>query len=120
MTIMATKESSDSRGNQIGSALAFRDESLQTRPEWGTITFKKAADNFNRIFEILVHLSRLPLGYLTDSAVSQMQSCVTPTAEVLGRIDQFHIEQQTPAHVRDNLVGELHGQADQFYQHASC
>lgn len=116
---MATKESSESLRSQIGSALAFRDKSLQTRPEWGTITFDKAADDFKRVFEILAHLSVLPLEYLTDAAVSQIQSCVTSTAEVLGRIDQFKIEQQTPTQVRDNLVNELHSQADQLYHHAS-
>ena len=98
---MATKESSESLRNQIGNALAFRDKNLQTRPDWGTITFDKAADDFKRVFEILAHLSVLPLEYLTDSAVSQIQSCVTSTAEVLGRIDQFKIEQQTPTQVRE-------------------
>ena len=56
---MATKESSESLRSQIGSALAFRDKSLQTRPEWGTINFDKAADDFKRVFEILAHLRKV-------------------------------------------------------------
>lgn len=116
---MATKEATESLRTSIGAVLAFRERSLENRASWGSITFEKAADDFKRIFEILAHLSVLPLEYLTDSAISQIQSSVNSTGEVLSRIDKFNIEQQTPTGVRDGLVQELHGQADQLYHHAS-
>ena len=116
---MATKEATDSLRIAIGTALEFRERSLQSRAGWGSITFEKGADDFKRIFEILAQLSVLPLEYLTDSAISQIQSSVTTTAEVFSRIDKFNIEQQTPTQVRDQLVQELHAQADQLYHHAS-
>lgn len=116
---MAAKEATDSLHKSIGTALAFREKSLERRAGWGSITFEKGADDLKRIFEILAHLSLLPLEYLTDSAISQIQSSANSTADVLDRIDKFNIEQQTPTQVRDALVQELHGQADQLYHHAS-
>ena len=68
---MATKEATDSLRTSIGTALAFRDQSLDHRASWGSINFEKGIDDFKRIFEILTHLSLLPLEYLTDSAISQ-------------------------------------------------
>ena len=116
---MAAKEATDPLRKSMGTALEFRERSLQSRAGWGSITFEKGADDFKRIFEILAHLSILPLEYLTDSAISQIQSSVTSTADVFSRIDKFNIEQQTPTQVRDGLLQELHGQADQLYHHAS-
>ena len=116
---MANKEATESLRKSIGSALEFRERSLQTRAIWGSITFEKGADDFKRIFEILAHLSVLPLEYLTDSAISQIHSSVTATTVVFSRIDEFNIEQETPTAIRDQLVQELHGQADQLYHHAS-
>lgn len=116
---MATKEATDSIRTSIGTALAFRDQSLDHRASWGSINFEKGIDDFKRIFEILTHLSLLPLEYLTDSAISQIHTSVNSSADVFARIDKFNIEQQTPTQVRDGLVQELHGQADQLYHHAS-
>lgn len=116
---MATQQAADSLRTEIGKALAFREKKLESRSEWGSITFEKAAQDFKRIFELLAHLSVLPLEYLTDSAVSQIQSEATQVAELFGRVDKFNIEQQTPTQVRDALVSEVHGRADQLYTIAS-
>ena len=57
--------------------------------------------------------------YLTDSAVTQIQSETKQTSEVFARVDKFNIEQQTPTQTRDSLVTEIHGRADQLYTIAS-
>ena len=64
-------------------------------------------------------LSVLPLEYLTDSAVTQIQSEATQVAEVFSRVDSFNIEQQTPTQTRDNIVAEVHDRADKLYTVAS-
>jgi hypothetical protein len=117
---MATEQATQALRTSITEALAFREKSLESRAQWGSISFEKASSDFKRIFEILAHLSILPLEYLPDTAISQIQSSITSTSEVFIRIDQFNIEQQqTPTGVRDSLVSEIHAQADQLYHHAS-
>lgn len=116
---MATQEAAETLRTEIGKALAFREQQLESRSEWGSITFEKAAADFKRIFELLAHLSVLPLEYLTDSAVAQIQSEATQVSELFGRVNSFNIEQQTPTQTRDNLVNEVHGRADQLYTIAS-
>jgi hypothetical protein len=116
---MATKDATDALRTKIEGALAYRERSLEARAVWGSITFEKGTEDFKRIFEILAHLSVLPLEYLTDSAVSQIQGSVVSTTDVFSQIDKFNIEQQQPTQVRDNLINNLHAQADQLYHHAS-
>jgi hypothetical protein len=116
---LATQQAAESLRTEIGMALAFREKKLESRSEWGSITFEKAVQDFKRIFELLAHLSVLPLEYLTDSAVSQIQSEATEVAKLFGRVDEFNIEQQTPTQVRDVLVSEVHSRADQLYTIAS-
>lgn len=116
---MATQQAAQALRDQIEKALLFREKRLETRSEWGSITFEKASPDLKRIFEILAHLSVLPLDYLTDSAVSQIQAEVTQVAEVFDRVDAFNIEQQTPTQIRDAMVSEMHGRADQLYTAAS-
>lgn len=116
---MATQQAAEALRAEIGKALAFREKKLESRLEWGSITFEKASPDFRRVFELLSHLSVLPLEYLTDTAVSQIQSEATQVAEVFGRVDKFNIEQSSPTQTRDNLVNEVHGRADQLYTIAS-
>lgn len=116
---MATQQAAKALKDQIEIAIAFREKSLESRSEWGSITFEKASADFERVFEILAHLSVLPLEYLTDSAVSQIQSECSQVAELFGRVNAFNIEQQTPTQTRDAMVNEIHGRADQLYTVAS-
>lgn len=116
---MATQEAAKTLREKIGGALAFREKSLESRSQWGSISFEKASSDFRRIFEILDHLSVLPLDYLTDSAVAQIQSEVDQVVTLYTRIDQFNIEQQAPIQVRDQLVQEVHSRADQLYSVSS-
>lgn len=116
---MATQQAAETLRTEIGKALSFREQRLETRSEWGSITFEKAAPDFKRVFELLAHLSVLPLEYLTDSAVAQIQSEATQVSELYSRVNGFNIEQQTPTQTRDTLVTEIHGRADQLYTIAS-
>ena len=116
---MATEQATEALRKSITDALVFREKSLESRSQWGSISFDKASSDFKRVFEILAHLSVLPLEYLTDTAISQIQSSITSTSEVFVRVDGFNIEQQTPTAIRDGLVSEIHAQADLLYQHAS-
>ena len=117
--ILATQQAAEALRTEIGAALAFRERKLESRSEWGSITFEKATPDFKRVFELLAHLSVLPLEYLTDSALAQIQSEAKEVAALFERVDKFNIEQSTPTHTRDNLVSEIHGRADQLYTVAS-
>lgn len=112
---MATPESAKALRDKIGTALAFREKSLESRSQWGSISFEKASPDLRRVFELLSHLSVLPLEYLTDTAITQIQSEVDQATSLFNRIDGFNIEQQTPTQVRDQLVSEVHSRADQLY-----
>lgn len=116
---MASSDNAKPLLDAIGGALAFRDRSLESRSQWGSISFERASPDFRRIFEILAHLSVLPLEYLTDAAITQIQSEVVQVVELFGQIDKFNIEQQTPTQVRDQLVQAVHLRADQLYSVAS-
>ena len=111
---MATHETAEARRAEIGKALTFRESRRESRSEWGSSTFEKAEQDVKRVFELLAHLSVLPMEYLTDSAVTQIQSETKQTSEVFARVDKFNIEQQTPTQTRDSLVTEIHGRADQL------
>ena len=56
---------------KIKDALAFNKEGLETRTKWGSITFEKAAPDFQKIFTILNHLALLPVEHLPDTTISQ-------------------------------------------------
>lgn len=112
---MATQEAAQALRDNIGKALTFREKNLEVRSAWGSITFEKAAADFRRIFEILSHLSVLPVENLTDPTTAQIQTETIQCASLFGRIDSFNIEQQTPTQIRDTLVTETHGRADQLY-----
>lgn len=116
---MATQEGAKALRDQIAEALAFSEKSLESRSEWGSITFEKASADLKRIFEILAHLGVLPLEYLTDSALAQIQGETTQMVELFGRVHSFNIEQATPTQTRDSLVTEIHSRADQLYTVAS-
>jgi hypothetical protein len=116
---LATQQAAEALRAEIGNALAFRERKLESRSEWGSITFEKATADFKRVFELLAHLSVLPLEYLTDSAVAQIQSEATQVTELFGRVDKFNIEQSTPTQTRDSFVVEIHSRADQLYTFAS-
>lgn len=87
---MATQEAAENLRAMISKSLAFREQKLESRSEWGSITFEKAAADFKRIFELLAHLSVLPLEYLTDSAVAQIQSEASQVSELFGRVNSLN------------------------------
>jgi hypothetical protein len=91
---MATEQAAKGLRDKITVALAFREKSLESRAQWGSITFERAAPDFRRVFEILAHLSVLPIEYLTDVAVQQIQNAIDQVVAIFTRIDQFNIEQQ--------------------------
>lgn len=112
---MATEDAVKTFCEKVSEGLAFREKSLESRSEWGSITFKKASPDMKRIFEILAHLSVLPVEYLTDAAVPQIQSEIDHVITIFDRIDKFNIEQQNPTQIRDQIINEIHARTDQLY-----
>lgn len=112
---MATEDAVKTFREKVSEGLAFREKSLESRSEWGSITFKKASPDMKRIFEILAHLSVLPVEYLTDAAVPQIQSEIDHVITIFDRIDKFNIEQQNPTQIRDQIINEIHARTDQLY-----
>lgn len=116
---MATEQEVQTLQESLVSALAFREKSLESRAEWGSIKFEKASQDFGRIFQVLTHLSVLPVEYLTDAAISQIRGEIDAVIKLFEQINQFNIEQSNASQVRDSLVGQVHSRADQLYTVAS-
>ena len=112
---MATDEDTKPLIDSIEKALGLREENLISRNQWGSITFQNAENDLERIFTILSHLKLLPLEYLTDAAITQINQQLTEVIKHLEAVNDFSLEQSNPTQVRDSLVDGIHQQADQFY-----
>ena len=99
----------------IEATLKFEIDNIVSRTEWGSINFEDAREDLNRIFAIINHLNILPLEYLTDAAVKQINQALNQVNDVLKRLDEFSLDQGTPTQIRDVLINDIHGQADNFY-----
>ncbi|MCL4681356.1 MAG: hypothetical protein KJZ92_08780 [Rhodocyclaceae bacterium] len=116
---MATEQEVKTLMESLVSALAFREKSLESRAEWGSIKFEKASQDFGRIFQVLTHLSVLPVEYLTDAAISQIRGEIDAVIKLFEQINQFNIEQGNATQLRDSLITQVHSRADQLYTVAS-
>jgi hypothetical protein len=103
----------------IKLTLQFKNKSLVSNPEWGTITFRNAEHDLQRIFSMLGYLDILPLEYLTDDAARQIKDQVDGSRPHLDKIEKFTIEQPNAPATRDTLVTQIHQAADKLYTVAS-
>lgn len=99
----------------IVATLKFEIDNIVSRTEWGSINFEDAREDLDRIFAIITHLNLLPLEYLTDAAVKQINQALNQVNEVLKRLNEFSLDEGTPTQIRDALVNDIHAQADNFY-----
>lgn len=76
---MADNQVTGQLSNAIKETLEFKNKSLVSRSEWGTIKFSNAEHDLQRIFSLLSYLAILPLEYLTDQAASQIKSEIDKT-----------------------------------------
>lgn len=116
---MATKEQTEPLRKAIEECLGYGQGDLIERASWGSIRFDSAQDDLDRIFSIVKHLSVLPIDQLTDAASSDIKSKLDQVNEQLKTINTFSLEQQNPTQARNNIVGQIHSVADQFYTSAS-
>ncbi|MDN7134915.1 hypothetical protein [Pseudidiomarina terrestris] len=112
---MAKEETVAPLNETIQRTLEFKTDELVTRNDWGSINFEDAREDLDRIFAIIKHLDILPLEYLTDQAVKQIHQALNQVNEVLKNLNNFSLDQGTPVQIRDQLVHEIHNQADNFY-----
>jgi uncharacterized protein YicC (UPF0701 family) len=103
----------------VKQTLEFKNKSLVSKAEWGTITFKNAQHDLQRIFSLLGYLDILPLEYLTDQAAKQIKNEVDKSRPHLDQIEKFTIEQPNAPVTRDTLVSQIHQTADSLYTAAS-
>jgi hypothetical protein len=112
---VANNQVIDQLSNNIEKILKYKDKSLVSRAEWGTIKFTNAEQDLKRIFSALSYLSILPLESLTDQAANQINNEINQTIPHLDQIDKFSIEQPNATQVRDGLITNIHQSADRFY-----
>lgn len=112
---MANEETVAPLEETIKTTLEFEIENLVSRTDWGSINFEDAREDLDRIFAIINHLNILPLDYLTDQAVKQIHLALNQVNEVLEKLNGFSLDQGTPTQIRDQLIKEVHQQADNFY-----
>ncbi len=112
---MAKKEIIEPLKKLLEECLEYEIDNLVSRTDWGSINFEGAREDMERIFAINNHLNILPLTYLTDQAVQQIQQALTGAKDVIGELDNFNLSKGTPTQVRDDLVNRLHTQSDNFY-----
>lgn len=116
---MAETELVGQLSKAVKQTLEFKNKSLVSKPEWGTITFNNAQHDLQRIFSLLGYLDILPLEYLTDQAAKQIKSEVDNSRPPLDQIEKFTIEQPNAPGTRDELVSQIHQTADSLYTAAS-
>lgn len=112
---MAKEETVAPLHKVIQATLEFKVDDLVTRTDWGSINFEDAREDLDRIFAIINHLNILPLDYLTDQAVKQIHQALNQANEVLKKLNDFSLDQGTPTQIRNQLINEIHSQADNFY-----
>jgi len=117
---MANVQLTEQLSGSIKQTLSFKNNSLVSRPEWGTINFTNAEQDLERIFSLLNYLSVLPLEYLTDQSTNQIKSQIDQTRPHLEQIDKFNIEQPNPTQTRDELITKIHQAADNLYTNAAA
>lgn len=112
---MAKEENVAPLNEAIATTLKFKIDNLVSRTDWGSINFEDAREDLDRIFAIINHLNILPLDYLTDQAVKQIHQALNQVNEVLKRLNEFSLDEGTPTQIRDQLINDIHAQADNFY-----
>lgn len=117
---MANVQLTEQLSGSIKQTLSVKNNSLVSRPEWGTINFTNAEQDLERIFLLLNYLSVLPLEYLTDQSTNQIKSQIDQTRPHLEQIDKFNIEQPNPTQTRDELITKIHQAADNLYTNAAA
>ncbi len=117
---MADNQVTGQLSDVIKQTLEFKDKSLVSRSEWGTIKFSNAEHDLQRIFSLLNYLAVLPLEYLTDQAANQIKKEINQTRPHLEQIDKFTIEQPNAPQTRDGLITQIHQAADRLYTVASA
>ena len=105
--------------NEIRAVLVHDRESLIRRPKWGEISFEPAKRDIDRVFDLLQYLDVLPLEYIPDGIISQIINAILSTKTQIERIDKFNIQESNPGAVKNDLVAQIHTQADGLYTCAS-
>lgn len=116
---MADNQTTSQLSESIKQTLEFKNKSLVSRSEWGTIKFSNAEHDLQRIFSLLSYLDVLPLEHLTDQAAKQIKQDIDQTRPHLEQIDDFSIEQVNAPQTRDGLINQIHQSADKLYTSAS-
>lgn len=116
---MADTQLTNQISDSIKQTLEFKNKSLVSRPEWGTIKFINAEQDLERIFSLLSYLSILPLEYLTDQATKDIKNQIDQTKPRIEQIDKFNIEQPNATQTRDSLITQIHQSADSLYTAAA-
>lgn len=101
---------------EIDAILAYKSKELISRPEWGTINFKNAETDINRIISILEIIRVLPMDYLTDNVTERIRSSVKPLKPVFEKIDKFTLEQSNSNGNRVEAMAELRNLTDPFIE----
>ena len=104
---MATDDKIKSLTTEINNLLAFRDQPLITRPEWGAINFMAAEKDIQRIFSIVQMLEALPLENLADNVTDKVRDSLTRARPYLEKINKFTIEQGNAPQIRSELVQNI-------------
>ncbi|MEI8140611.1 MAG: hypothetical protein WCI03_12180 [bacterium] len=105
--------------NSISAVLNFKNKSLISRPEWGTMSFRNAEPDIARVMTTLDMLKDLPLDYLTDSACDRIRGSIDKFPSILQRLDQFSIEQNSASSARDEITRHVHEASDPFFEAAA-
>jgi hypothetical protein len=90
-------------------------DKLLINPDWGKITFEGCRTELERTYSMLNHFKLLPVELLPDAPMQQIVSSLPPLKATLDQIKSFSIENSNPTGTRDQLVGQLKAQSDQFF-----
>lgn len=90
-------------------------DKLLKNPDWGKISFEGCRTELERTYSMLNHFKLLPVELLPDAPMQQIVSSLPPLKASIDQIESFSIESSNPTGTRDQLIGQLKTQSDQFF-----
>lgn len=103
----------------VRAVIDYDEESLRSRPEWGTINFEEAREDFDRIFSICGYLAELPVERLTEQVVASIHQQLSQVVALFNEINEYSIESGNPTQRRDELISQVHQRAEELSSVAS-
>ena len=113
---MANIEKVDLLKSSVKTGLSYFEKSLTNRTSWGEMNFSEGKLDLDRVKFLYEYLNTLPLQFLTDSSIADIENASNSISAVLKKIDEFKISDGNPTEKQKQIINQLHTDTDKFYE----